>query len=111
MSASPAVIAVPAVHRRVRPRVAIVVVVASMIGVLVAGYVGTNVWASIQQRHLAARFDAASARWAKLDPAGRSSVTFTTMSGDPMGLVSRGHPAEGKRKVKRRFEVAMLMHA
>jgi len=62
-----------------------VVVAVSIAALLIVGYVGTNVWASVQQRRLQSRFDAAAAGWAKLDPAAQSAVTFAP--GDPVARI------------------------
>lgn len=86
MSATAAVMPAPVVSRRrfaVRPFViAAVVLIAS----LVLTFVGSNVWTSVKQRGLVRRFDAAAAKWASLDPVGRSSVTFSP--GDPIARMS-----------------------
>lgn len=88
MSASPAAIGVPAARRarRVRPPRALVIGALSVVALLVVSYVGSNVLASIGQRGLERRFDAAAQRWASLDPIARSSVTYAP--GDPVARVS-----------------------
>jgi sortase A len=84
VSASPAAIRVPAARRarRVRPPRALVVGALSIVALLVAAYVGSNVSASISQRGLERRFDAAAAHWSTLDPVARSSLTYA--QGDPI---------------------------
>jgi sortase A len=78
VSASSAAIRAPATRRarRVRPPRALVIGALSVVALLVVAYVGSNVWASISQRGLERRFDAAAARWSKLDPVARSSLTY-----------------------------------
>lgn len=78
MSANPATIATPAERRSTKPfpRVAVAVAVLSVIGAMILSYVGTNVWATLQQRALEHRFDAAASRWDAMDPVDRSAVTY-----------------------------------
>jgi LPXTG-site transpeptidase (sortase) family protein len=73
-------------RRLARPRTAAIVASLSIVAALVLGYVGSNVWASMQQRTLQSRFDSAAARWSKLDPLGRSSVTYA--QGDPVARIA-----------------------
>jgi sortase A len=84
VSASPVAIGVPAVRRarRARPPKALIIGALSLVALLVVTYVGSNVWASVRQRGLERRFDAAVARWSTMDPVARSSVTYT--AGDPI---------------------------
>lgn len=88
MSATSAVMSAPrvATHRRRPAPVALLVTAASLAVALVLVYVGTNVWASVQQNRLSARFDAAAERWAGLDLVARSSLTFAL--GDPVARIS-----------------------
>ena len=87
MSASPVAIAAPRVRRVLnRPRTIALVATVSVVLALVLAYIGTNAWASVQQDSLRTRFDAASARWEKLDPLGRSSVTYD--AGDPIARIA-----------------------
>jgi LPXTG-site transpeptidase (sortase) family protein len=79
---------VPAARRaeRVRPPRALVIGALSVVALLVVAYVGSNVWASIGQRGLERRFDAAAERWTALDPVARSSLTYAP--GDPIARLS-----------------------
>jgi sortase A len=88
VSASPAAIRVPAARRarRARPPRALVIGVVSVVALLVVAYVGSNVSASISQRGLERRFDAAAARWETLDPVARSSLTYA--QGDPIARLA-----------------------
>jgi sortase A len=76
VSASPLAVPLPRARRRARPRIVGLVAALSVLAVLVLSYVGTNVSASLRQRSLERRFDVAAAQWGKLDPLGRSSVTY-----------------------------------
>jgi LPXTG-site transpeptidase (sortase) family protein len=84
VSASPAAIRVPATRRArpARPPRALVIGALSIVALLVVAYIGSNVWASIGQRGLERRFDAAAARWSTLDPVARSSLAYA--HGDPI---------------------------
>jgi sortase A len=88
VSASPAAIPAPAARRvrRVRPPRALIIGVVSVVALLVAAYIGSNVSASIGQRGLERRFDAAAARWSTLDPVARSSLTY--VQGDPIARLA-----------------------
>ena len=86
MSATPAAFPMPRVRRRVRPRLVGLVAGLSVLAVLVLAYVGSNVSASLHQRSLERRFDAAAARWSKLDPLGRTSVAYAP--GDPIARLT-----------------------
>ncbi len=81
MSASPAVLRIPAVRRR-SVRVPGLITVGAIALALVLGYIGTNVYASLAQRDLEARLDASLAEWATLDPLARSSLVYA--QGDPV---------------------------
>ena len=84
MSATAA--AIPArLTRRGFPVRRLVIAAGSLLAALVLAFVGTNVWASLQQRSLERRFDTAAASWATLDPVERSSLTFTP--GDPVARI------------------------
>lgn len=82
MSATSAAIPIRAARRRLRPRLAALVAAGSLVVALVGAYVGTNVWASIQQNSLESRFDHAAAAWEALDPVERSAVDVA--QGDPV---------------------------
>jgi len=78
VSASSAAIATPRIRRRARPRLIGVIAALSVVVALILAYVGSNVSASLTQNRLDTRFEAASARWAGLDPAARSALTYAT---------------------------------
>jgi sortase A len=52
-----------------------VIAAVSLLAALVLAFIGSNAWASWQQRDLSRRFEAAMASWANLDALGRSDVT------------------------------------
>lgn len=79
MSATPLTLSMP---RSRSLKVPGLIVAGVILLALVLGYVGTNVYASLGQRDLAARMDHAIANWASLDPPARSSVAYGT--GDPV---------------------------
>jgi sortase A len=60
---------------RRRPVVPLLIVAGTVVAVLVVAFIGSNVWASVQQRSLARRFDASATAWERLDPVARSEVT------------------------------------
>jgi sortase A len=82
VSASTAAIAAPRIRRRARPRLIGLVAALSVVAALILAYVGSNVSASLAQNRLDRRFETASGRWAKLDPAARSALTYA--SGRPI---------------------------
>ena len=84
MSASPFAIPVPAQRQRRRagPPIAAAIGVLAILAALLLSFIGSNVWASIQQRSLERRFDAAAAQWSSLDPVERSGITY--QPGDPI---------------------------
>ena len=71
--------------RRTFPIRRLIVIAASLLAALILAFIGTNVWASIQQRSLERRFDAATASWANLDPLERSSLTISP--GEPVARI------------------------
>lgn len=75
MSATAATMPARVAARRRVPIRPFVIAAAGLAVVLVLSFIGSNVWASVQQRDLSRRFDAAAASWADLDPVGRSEVT------------------------------------
>lgn len=80
MSAAPAALRMPVTARRSFKPLAVGAGVLALAAVL--AYVGSNVYASLGQRDLSHRMDAALADWAELDSLGRSSVVFA--QGDPV---------------------------
>ncbi|MFY9586071.1 MAG: sortase [Actinomycetota bacterium] len=68
-----------------------VIAAVSLVAALVLAFVGSNVWASLQQRDLSRRFDRAMASWANLDPVGRSEVSVE--AGAPIARI--GIPSIG----------------
>ncbi len=75
MSSAAAAMPARAASRRPFPVRAVVIAAVALVASLVMAFIGSNVWASLQQRDLSRRFDVAMASWAKLDPVGRSEVT------------------------------------
>lgn len=86
MSASPVAIAAPRVRRPARPRTIAIVASLAVVVALIGVYVGSNAWASLQQNSMRKRFDVAAARWSRLDPLARSSVTYN--DGDPIARIA-----------------------
>lgn len=80
MSATPLTLPMPARSRSLK--IPGLIVAGVILGALVLGYVGTNIYASLGQRDLDGRMDSAIAGWASLDPLARSSVAYG--SGDPV---------------------------
>lgn len=87
MSATPVVLSAPpvATHRRRHVPVALLIAAASVAVALLLAYIGSNVWASVQQNRLSDRFDVAAERWSGLDPVARSSLTFAL--GEPVARI------------------------
>lgn len=67
---------------RRRSLMPLAIIAGALVVALVVAYIGSNVWASVQQRSLEGRFDAAAASWAQMDVAARSHVTVA--AGDPI---------------------------
>ena len=86
MSAAPVAIAAPRVRRPARPRTIAIIASLAVVVALIGVYVGSNTWASLQQNSLRNRFNAAAARWEKMDPLARSSVTYA--EGDPIAHIA-----------------------
>ncbi|MEX2556189.1 MAG: sortase [Actinomycetota bacterium] len=80
MSATPLTLSMPARSRSLK--VPGLIIAGVITAALVLGYVGTNVYASLAQRGLDRRMNAAVSSWASLDPLARSSVAYGT--GDPV---------------------------
>jgi LPXTG-site transpeptidase (sortase) family protein len=68
-----------------------VIAAVSLLAALVLAFIGSNAWASWQQRDLSRRFEAAMTSWANLDPVGRSEVTVK--AGAPLARI--GIPSIG----------------
>lgn len=67
-------------------RAPLIVMAVALAGVLVASYVGTNVYASFAQRDLGRRMDALLERAGAMDPIRRSALTYAP--GDPIAYLS-----------------------
>jgi sortase A len=82
VSASPAVLKMPAARTVRSLRVPLVITAVAIGAALIASYIGTNVYASLAQRDLGRRMDALLERAATMEPLQRSSISYAL--GDPM---------------------------
>lgn len=86
MSATAASIPAPVAIRHRRPALPVLVTAGVVVVALILAFIGSNVWASVQQNRLAGRFDASAASWARLDPVARSQVSVAL--GDPIARLA-----------------------
>ena len=81
-TASPAVLRIPVARRRRSLRIPGLLALGALVLALVLSYIGTNVYASVAQNDLEARFDRALGEWSGLDPLARGSIAYA--QGDPI---------------------------
>jgi sortase A len=81
VSATTASMPMPVALRR-RSILPVLLIAGALLAASVLSFIGSNVWASLQQNTLERRFETAAASWAKLDPLDRSQVSVDV--GDPI---------------------------
>jgi sortase A len=82
VSASPAILKLPAARTARSLRIPLVITAVAIGVALIVSYIGTNVFASLAQRDLGRRMDALLERAAAMDPLQRSSISYAP--GDPV---------------------------
>jgi len=85
VSAPSAVLRLPIVRRRRFPVRAAALVAGALALALVGSFLASNVYSSLAQRSLAARWDVAARRFAAMDPVERSALTYR--AGDPVARI------------------------